>query len=1624
MNRLRALPALAGLLMLASLAPAADWPSYRHDLARSGASEEQLAFPLHLSWSYVSAQPPRPAWPEPGRELHRLAFDYAFDVVDAEGLVFFGSSADHTVRALDAATGEERWLFPTSAPVRFAPAYDNGRLYIASDDGCLYCLQAASGELLWTFRGGPQNELVMGNEQLVSRWPLRTGVGVDRGIVYVSAGMWPNEGVYLTALRASDGEVLWQSDAGGIRYQAQPHPGSNSLIGVSAQGYLLGQPGQLALPTGRNMPALFERANGQLQYYRSAPDGWNNRWGGTWNMFHDGLLIGWRNYHVVDAHVTTGEGKPDPKKDGLAAFDAKTGKRQLELAGKLRAVVKDGRLYASGAGAVTAYDFGKWIKGTPANKCQLWSTPRGRTYALIVGGSTVYAAGTEGVVALDGANGKVLWQATAPAQIRSLAVANGHLLASCTDGRILCFAPGEGAARTVQPTIQPLPKTAGDVREKTIALLNAGTSRDGLCLVVGATDASQLAELAAQSKLILHAPVADAAQALVMRKALVRAGLLGTRIVIHDGTLATTHFPDYFAERILVFDKAAANPADLYRVLHPAGGELVVAGNESQWLRTGGMPAGEIALKDGLTIATRGRLPGADDWTHQYANETRSGASRDERVKLPLQLLWFGRPGPATLVSRHWAGPAPLASNGAMFVLGEKDITVVDAYNGRQLWHKNMEQVARWPMDRKGSGIVLDEDSLYLARGGQCRRFSARTGELVATYELPDLPAGFPQIPRVWGYVAVRDGLILGGMGSDENSQCLFAMDKATGKPRWIENPNGTIPNQTIAWEGNRLYSIVRLDTRDPAVLRRRGLPVSGNILQARDTADGQVLYTTKDGITNQSWLVAAGDVVFSVGSSQMTGHTAKTGRLLYQQPVRRGRSFVVVNDTIYAEPLAYDLHTGKQRSRTNAFGESEGWSFTRSYGCGTIAGAPNVLTFRSGALGVYDLAGDTGIFNFSGIRAGCYINAVASQGLLLVTPGDAGCSCSYSFQTTLALAPAPKHRTWTVFYDRLPNTPVERIAYNLGAPGDFGDDDGRRWLALPRPPTRRHRKNIAVPYELSMAPGQGSYQSDLQTFPYNELPMVYANGISGLRRAVIDLAVRDRALSAWPTQTPPSVDGQSTDPCWDGYKDLPAGPNGMRAMLRYDDQALYALFARDAQGKPWRLTVDQPDGPVWQDDSAEIYLSDGARTCLHLGVSASGARYDALWRYETPEYPVLDLPQGTITIDGDPADWQDQGLVVHTLPSPKARVRTAKDFDVTMRLAWNTDGLLVCAEVVDNKLQESGNANQLWTGDSLELFVTPGLRRPNFYQLLLSPGADGKQKELRHQFYTFGPELKAAALSQQSAARRTKNGYVVEALLPWANLGLVPTPGLAFGFQVLANDQDGREGNNPFRAMWHAAGHPKDDPAAFQLFRLTDKTDSQTLTFTRAKGRPDRWKQVGLAKPRPFPAILPTLGRDPENAAYNPVWQAKTEITKDRFLAEMAIPWASLEKAGIRRDQVVANIAARGAMRQAPAIGRWGCERLTRVPPRDVVPKRWTVRLHFAEREQAKPGQRVFDVRLQGQTVLAKFDLGKESESGKHPVVREFSGIVAGRAVDLELVPSEPGVVPVLNGIEILAEE
>src|SRR6266536_664123 len=84
-----------------------------------------------------------------------------------------------------------RWTLATGAAVQSSPTVVGGAVYIASNDGTLHAVRAATGKPMWT--------------RYTSR-PIQSSPAVAHGVVYVGTG---GGGPVLLALKASTGAKLW-----------------------------------------------------------------------------------------------------------------------------------------------------------------------------------------------------------------------------------------------------------------------------------------------------------------------------------------------------------------------------------------------------------------------------------------------------------------------------------------------------------------------------------------------------------------------------------------------------------------------------------------------------------------------------------------------------------------------------------------------------------------------------------------------------------------------------------------------------------------------------------------------------------------------------------------------------------------------------------------------------------------------------------------------------------------------------------------------------------------------------------------------------------------------------------------------------------------------------------------------------------------------------------------------------------------------------------------------------------------------------------------------------------------------------------------------------------------------
>ena len=589
----------------------------------------------------------------------------------------------------------------------------------------------------------------------------------------------------------------------------------------------------------------------------------------------------------------------------------------------------------------------------------------------------------------------------------------------------------------------------------------------GYCLVLGCGDGRLALELARLTNLQIIGVEEDAERADAARRALDAAGIYGIRAVVHHARLDRLPYCGRTAnlvvsQQTILSGRLPPSVAEVCRVLRPYGGvawfgqtaeggkhggKLTRAALED-WIRQSPLSGWEIQQDAGLSaVLRRGRLPRSGEWTHLYADAGNSACS-DDPLRGPLQLQWFGRPGPRQAVDRHNRNMAPLVKGGRLLVVGNDRVKAVDAYNGTPLWDLTIPNSRRTTMTRDCGQAALTDDLLYIAVEDTCRAIDVCTGRRVDTFEVPQLDAARR---RHWGYLAWAGDRLFGSAGKPEapfsalssnswtpgyadnrpmvTSEWLFCLERHSGRKLWVYGkPGGSVfINPAIALGDGRVYFI---ESRSPAALANPSgrVPLSVALakgttrLVALDAQTGRLCWQHPVDLSvlrHCAYLSHARGTLLITGSDNQNNHPryhllafdAEGGRPKWSgQYVRADKKAngthgeqdqhpAIVGEVVYSRPVAFDLETGRRRP----------FNLDRAgHGCGTLSASASYLFGRGGNPQMYPLSGggrsSTAVTAVT--RPGCWINIIPAGGLLLIPEGSSGCSCPYSLQTSVVLTP------------------------------------------------------------------------------------------------------------------------------------------------------------------------------------------------------------------------------------------------------------------------------------------------------------------------------------------------------------------------------------------------------------------------------------------------------------------------------------------------------------------------------------------------------------------------------------------------------------------------------------------
>lgn len=1092
---------LLALGCLSATTLAEDWPTYRRDPSRGAVTSEKLELPLKNIWYFRSRQArlaPRhlPLRPESTKKFgssHQEVLPeharFSLPIIAVGDSVYF-TSHDGRAVCLEAKTGQKRWEFLTGAAITCAPNYAAGKIYIGSDDAHVYCLDARTGEQVWKHKPVTDDRWFISFGRMSSIWPVRTDVLVDEGSAYFGAGVFPHDGMYVNAIHARSGKREWRSVCSGYGFAGHLFASKTSLVlPTELKGFHRHQvkfrrsDGSLSSEQDPEIDARREYLNendggvviGGIHYTSrndsvmawkkddGKADGgrkqiWGQRVVGMLFDSRDTLYAGGVVYYAANEHRDRGQGQPAEGKDGAVfALDARDGKNLWEVRIPERThqmAVAGGRLFVS--------------------------TRQGTIYCF---GSP----GEEGGGVVDESVEPDPFTQVQDKDIQACRHAAQRILAANDPGEQGLGLEKEGFALVL------------DCDSGALAFSLAKSSNLYICAVFDDPDKAQTARRRFSRANLLASRIS-----VWFREP-------GTRLpyspnfadlIVSERAAVGGVMPDYTVEL-----EHLLKPIRGIALLGGKQEDKVI----SQWVATARTGEWKTIIQHEMRWAVHVRPPvdNGGGWTHANGNPGNTMCSHDSALKPPLGIVWYGPP-----YSKHSLGRPPLVHNGVLVCpIDENTVEGYDAYNGRKLWHYNGRKLWHYNKVLALGGRSTDRNSRMMAVGGNSLfipdgnvepgkknqgvlRLDLWTGKVIGGY-----PAPFPEM-RMGHFALSRDGKTFwrSGYGDKTETQgdwtCLYAVDTESGKVLWMaggpgkEKPFGLyserVPYERWAAMGDGLIYIKRagpsaeqvaqLDAETKAYLAQNDPESLKNFDQLRrqikrfvamDAMTGKILYDRAVDVQDCDTYVAAhnGKVLFLNNSGEkwwggfganafkdnsIAVHDALTGKFLWKRKCNYRFEPVITDNTIYAEPWAFDLATGKRQRREHPITGAKG-DFTwvrHDKQCGGYSGSTHFLFGRNKGFGYHDVLRDHGMYQTWHHRQACDPDTSSGGGMMLKPPFNIGCGCPWSLPYTIAMTnvsiePAIPFR----FFQSGSSLPVKELRINFGASGDRRDKAGKLWF-------------------------------------------------------------------------------------------------------------------------------------------------------------------------------------------------------------------------------------------------------------------------------------------------------------------------------------------------------------------------------------------------------------------------------------------------------------------------------------------------------------------------------------------------------------------------------------------------
>ena len=1071
-----------------------DWPMWRYDAERTASGPEQLPAELYLQWTRHYS-PREMVWDDPlNHDL--MQYDKVFEPIVIGNTLYIGFNDQDKVVAINTKTGKKTWTYYADGPVRLPMAYYNNNIYFTCDDGYLYCLSARKGKLIWKFRGGPSERKILGNKRLISTWPARGGVVIEDGVVYFAASIWPFMGTFIYAIEANSGNIIWKNDGTGSQFMQQPHGGAYAFAGVAPQGAMVISKDKLLIPGGRSVPACFDKNTGELLYYHLNR---YNKTGGAFVCANNDYIINHfrdRNTHlyklndgtrieevILEKYPALGKEQYYFSGDSITARNAKNPEivewtLSVDASGDL---IKSGStLYAGGRNRLTAVRLTK--DGKPEI---LWEkTIDGEVGRLVAANKKLFVVTLDGKILAFGRK-KVkpvdLFPSTRKIRINKRTKLKAKKILAETgikEGYSLYFAPGKGKLLAAIALASDLHIIAVEPGNSKITKLRKRFDKMGI-------KANKVAFIRGTPETIDFAPYFSSLTIIKNLKNFPKIYAItrpfGGKIWIEGAVNKLKKYQESInkiAYEGLKIEKGNVRRLLLTRTGAPKG--------SSNWTHQYGNMANTIKSDDELV-----KLPLGILWFGGSSNMDvlpRHGHGPPEQImngkliiegmnSISARDVYTGR----VIWKTEFTG---LGTFGIYYNESYADDPLDPFYNQEHIPGANS----------RGTNYIVTPDLVYVVQGITLHVLDIETGEVIKSVRMSDklrwgyigvsgdnLVAGAHFVKysallknklknreELWNYLEFIDSNDYRTGGMYNYDQCasayLIVMDRHTFDEKWrTESNNGFIHNAIIS-DGKTLYYLDKMPAAVTNILERRGICLEEDYtLAALNIETGDTLWQKTANVFG-SWLGYSAeynillqatrpsrDMLAGESGKRMIAYHADDGTVIWDKEIQYNNPPILHGDRIIVESSAYSLLTGDQIQRQDPITHEEiPWQYTRYYGCNYNIGSENLLFFRSGAAGFYDLKTNGGTGNFGGFKSGCTSNLIAANGVLNAPDYTRTCACSYQNQTSLSLIHMPELEYWTHNNFFWSGQPVKQVGINFGAPGDRMAENNTLWLDYP----------------------------------------------------------------------------------------------------------------------------------------------------------------------------------------------------------------------------------------------------------------------------------------------------------------------------------------------------------------------------------------------------------------------------------------------------------------------------------------------------------------------------------------------------------------------------------------------